>query len=269
MSPAIAPVPGAPALSVTSRGATALLIADLHLGLGGTAGEPAGPPGGSAAQLASRLIALAEAARARTIVVAGDVKHPIVGTPPTLRPVVFGFFATLLDAGLGVEVVLGNHDAGLTRYLPREVAVHPAEGIVRGGVGIFHGHRWPSRAVLNAPRWFAGHLHPGVRFAPTAEEPDGKRPCWLRAILARPPPVPGRPLRRGSRELLIVPPFNPLAGLEALNRERPARGRTFLYGRFLAHARMRAYLLDGTDVGAVVTRPALRARSGRTARRGR
>jgi uncharacterized protein len=220
-----------------------------------------GPPGGSAREMGDRLVALAGAERARTVVIDGDVKHPIVGTPPMLRPVVFEFFAGLLREGLRVEVVLGNHDAGLVRHLPREVVVHPPSGVVRDGIGIFHGHRWPSDQVLSRRRWVTGHLHPGFRFAPTAEHPDGKRPCWIREELRA--WVPGRKasprVRPGIRELIVLPPFNPLAGVEALNRERPARGRSFLYRRFLSQGVARAYLLDGTDLGVV---PTLRSEPG-------
>lgn len=49
--------------------------------------------------------------------------------------------------------------------------------------------------------------------------------------------------------MIVLPAYNPLAGTEALNRQRPARGRTFLYHRFLSQGSARAYLLDGTDLG--------------------
>jgi len=232
------------------------VVADLHLGLGASPERPAGPPEASPERLAGRLVAAARANEARSILIAGDVKHPIVGTPPSLRPVVFRFFSDLLSAGLEVEVVLGNHDVGLVRHLPREVVVHPASGIVRGGTGIFHGHRWPSNAVLRSRRLVAGHLHPGFRLAPTADDPSGKRRCWVRVEL----PSPKRRRRRAkrhadllAREMVVLPAFNPLAGTEALNRSRPARGRSFLYQRFLSRGVARAYLLDGTDLGVLPT----------------
>jgi hypothetical protein len=149
-----------------------------------------------------------------------------------------------------VDVVLGNHDVGLVRHLPREVRVHPASGWHDGGLGVFHGHRWPAPAVLAQQVLVAGHLHPGYRFAPTAGMPQGKLRCWVRVRYAR---DVGRDLpgarKLAARELIVVPPFHPLAGVEALNRERPERGRTFLYRRFLARGDARAYLLDGTDLG--------------------
>jgi uncharacterized protein len=268
--PSLRPIPGAPVLRLdVGKGGPWLIAADVHLGLGGAADRPSGPPGGSAEEMADELLRLAHAERAKGIVFAGDVKHPIVGTPPALRPVVFGFFSDLLADGLRVELVPGNHDVGLARHLPREVRVLPSTGAVRGGVGIFHGHRWPSRNVLRSTQVVSGHLHPGVRFAPTPDQPGGKRRCWIRARLA--PPV----LRPGSgrlvvraEELIVLPAFNPLAGTEALNRERPRRGRSFLYHRFLAGADVRAYLLDGTDVGRIPT-PGPRPEAAGTAPRAR
>jgi hypothetical protein len=268
---------GTPALVLEPVGRSdtrAVVVADVHLGLGSTVERSLGPPEGSAERLAERLLAVVRSARAETVIVAGDAKHPIVGTPPALRPVVFDFFAELLREGLTVELVLGNHDGGIVRHLPREVVVHPATGIVRGEVGIFHGHRWPSNQVLRAPRLVAGHLHPGFRLAPTADDPEGKRRCWVR--VERVPPGVKRSRRRRhieprAREIVILPAFNPIAGTEALNRERPARGRSFLYRRFLSLGVARAFLLDGTDLGVLTTRSeavrrsraADRSRSGR------
>ena len=252
------PVPDAPALLLDPGGADAprtLIVSDVHLGLGASRARPAGPPEASAQGMAEELVRLAEGTHAVSILIAGDIKHPIVGTPPPLRPVVFDFFAQLLSEHVSVEVVLGNHDVGIVRHLPREVVVHPASGVVRAGVGVFHGHRWPSRTVLRSRRLVAGHLHPGFRLAPTAEDPEGKRRCWVRSELV-PAPAPKRRRRHAvpnAREIVVLPAFNPIAGIEALNRVRPKRGRSFLYRRFLGLGRPRAYLLDGTDLGPLPT----------------
>lgn len=254
MTAQLAPVPDAPALLIDpnrrNRPRT-LVVADIHLGLGASPERPGGPFEGAGTALAESLAGVARAARADDLVVAGDAKHPIVGTPPALRPVVFEFFAYLLREGWRVELVLGNHDVGIVRHLPREVRVHPATGMVRDSVGVFHGHRWPSDEVLRSSKLVAGHLHPGFRLAPTADDPEGKRRCWVRVALSpRPPrPRPGAHAPLGAREIVVLPAFNPLAGTEALNRDRPARGRSFLYRRFLAQGEARAYLLDGTDLG--------------------
>ncbi|MGA9839237.1 MAG: hypothetical protein WBE40_01570 [Thermoplasmata archaeon] len=274
MEAPLAPIPDEPALVLGGPGPAALrrvLIADLHLGLGGDAQRPGGPPEGSAESLAAHLVRLLRSQQAAGVVVVGDVKHPIVGVPPALRPYVFDFFARVLSEGFSAEVVLGNHDVGLVRHLPREVTVRPASGFVVEGVGIFHGHCWPSNAVLRAPRLVTGHLHPGFRLAPTSDDPIGKRPCWVRVELVPRAPRSRRRRRHGelrAREIVVLPPFNPLAGIEALNRQRPARGRSFLFGRFLSRGTARAYLLDGTDLGTIPTTPSP-GRSGRATERAR
>lgn len=270
-APSLQPLPDAPALvHRPDGGPVTLLVADLHLGLGGEGSWMTGPPEGSSGAILERLREDAERAGAGTVLVAGDVKHPIVGVPRALRPVLFDFFAGLLADGLAVEVVLGNHDVGLLPYLPREVRVHPASGAVLPGVGVFHGHRWPSDDVLRQERLVVGHLHPGFRFAPTADARPAKRRCWVRAVYPPPAPPPRRgrrperPRRFAARELVVLPAYHPLAGTEALNRERPARGRSFLVARFLAPAQARLYLLDGTDLGPLRVRSPSPPTRGRT-----
>ena len=273
-APALVPVVDAPALLLggrRSRAGRRLLIADLHLGLGEGSAREGLPSAWSAGRLADDLLALTRRTSARGVVIAGDVKHPIVGTPRALRPVLFEFFAALLGQGLDVEVVLGNHDVGLSPHLPREVDVHPAGGFVGVGVGIAPGHRWPTADVLGAEHLVLGHLHPGVRLAPSAARPTGKERCWVRLAVEEPRGRPGANAPRvRNREVIVLPAFNPLAGTEALNRERPSRGRSFLYRRFLSLGLPRAYLLDGTDVGPLVTpRVALPSAGDPPARRGR
>ncbi len=254
--PTIAPLPGVPALVVADapgRSATSLVIADVHLGYGATRDRPEGPPPASIDDLADRIRAAARAAGAGTLLIAGDVKHPIVGTPASLRPGIRRFFATLLGEGLRVEIVPGNHDVGLGRCLPPEVTLHPPSGVLHRGVGIFHGHRWPSDPIASAPRVVVGHLHPGVRLAPTADDPTGKRRCWIRSDGGAPPVRHGSPrAAAGRQEVIVLPAFNPIAGVESLNRERPRRGRSFLVRRFLSSAPARGFLLDGTDLGILV-----------------
>ena len=260
MAARLVPVPDTPALLLDPGPFAAprtLVVSDLHLGLGGDRARPGGPPEGSAERMAEELARLAGEARAGSLLIAGDVKHPIVGTPAALRSVVFDFFGRLLSESISVEIVLGNHDVGLVRYLPKEVVVHPASGVLRSGVGVFHGHRWPSRHVPRARKLVAGHLHPGFRLAATADDPEGKRRCWVRVEFDPDPPrrQRGRHAFPNATELVVLPAFNPLAGTEALNRQRPARGRSFLYRRFLGKGRPRAYLLDGTDLGPLPTVP--------------
>ncbi len=261
MEPAeVRPVTGYPILELLPpgrRGAGFLVVADLHLGLGSPAPGLPSPPGATPAALARELTSIARRRHAAGVIFAGDVKQPIVGASPPLRRELFDFFSHLLSAGLSTEVVLGNHDVGLARCLPREVSVHSALGLSRWGVGVFHGHAWPSNRVLRSRTLVAGHLHPGYRFAPSEAARETKVRCWLRVDL--PLARPSRRRRRHgpvlARELIVLPALNPLTGTEALNRHAPARARTFLWKRFVLKGVARAYLLDGTDLGVVSPSP--------------
>src|SRR5580693_1894287 len=78
----VSPLRDRPVLRVDPGDGSApwLVVADLHLGLTvGDHGAP-GPPEGSPGALRDRLLEACEASGVRRLVVAGDVKHPIVGT---------------------------------------------------------------------------------------------------------------------------------------------------------------------------------------------
>jgi uncharacterized protein len=262
------PVPGHALLALEGERRTtpALAVADLHLGLGIAGAEGLGVAEATARQMAAEIVAVGEERRIRRVIVVGDAKHPIVGAPPPVARIVFDFFSTLLRRRFEVTVVLGNHDVGLARLLPREVSLRSARGWRRGSVGLFHGHAGPDAEVLRAPTLVAGHLHPGFRLAPGSSDEGGKHRCWVRTELAG-GSAAAQARRASPQRLVVLPAFNPLAGIESLNRSAPARGRTFLVRRFVAPGRSRAYLLDGTDLGELPTwgvpRSPPRARPGR------
>ncbi len=250
-APALRPVARHPALLLPGGpfGPTELAVADLHLGLGAVGVHGGGLAGPIAEAMADELLGIAAGERARGVVVVGDVKHPIVGAPPPVGRLLFGFFSRLLDDGLEVRVIPGNHDAGLARHLPREVELLPVGGLLRGPVGLFHGHAHPAPALSAARTLVVGHLHPGYRLAPGRFPGDGKQRCWIRSTGPRGPDrLNGGPGIK-AREVIVLPAFNPISGIEPLNDRRPAAGRAFLLDRYLAPGRSRAYLLDGADLG--------------------
>lgn len=254
------PVPGRPVLFVDGN-EPLIVAADIHLGLGSLSLTHGPPIAGRAETLAEGLLAAGRETGATKVLLVGDVKDPISPVPYPTRTELREFFGRLLDGGMGVEVVMGNHDPGLPRWAPAEVVLHPATGLLRDGVGYFHGHAWPSAALLRrASTLVVGHLHPSFRLAPSeARSRTGKEPCWIRASLRGPTPRERARRRRHpwprAREMIVLPAYNPLCSGEALNREAPGRGRTFLVRRFLQRGEARAFLLDGTDVGTVTWSP--------------
>lgn len=234
----LGPILDTPLLYLPDNGGT-VVATDIHVGLSREEGLPEGSMAGSPGSLAEALISGARRAGAGHILLLGDVKEPIVGGSRTVRKEVYQFFSKLVTAGLEVEVCTGNHDVGLDRMVPESVKVHPSTGLLRGEVGLFHGHAWPSKEILSsAGTLVVGHLHPGFRLAHRKER------CWLRTRIKA-----GGGLR--AREVIVLPAFNPLCSSEALNVEKPRRSRSFLVRRFLLSGETRAYLLDGTDLGVV------------------
>lgn len=232
----------------TARVGPELAVADLHLGLGALGTDGGGLATSVAVAMAEELLSLGGANRARGVIVLGDAKHPLLGAPAPVGRLIFDFFSRLLDGGFRVRIVPGNHDYDLARHLPREVELLTVGGLRRGPLGLIHGHARPSPELAGARTLVAGHLHPGYRLAPGHRPGEGKQRCWLRASLAPTPPGgAGAPPR--AREMIVLPAFNPLSGIEPLNARRPSAGRTFLLDRFLVPAEVRAYLLDGTDLG--------------------
>jgi hypothetical protein len=199
----------------------------------------------------------AATSKAKHVLLLGDVKEPIVGAPRHVRREVGEFFWHLQAAGLDVEVCPGNHDVGLKGMVSPSVVIHPTGGKLYGTVGLFHGHAWPSADILEQARTLVvGHLHPGLRLA------QGKARCWVRASLParryRAPKPSNRPdsvLETRVTEVIVVPALNPMCSNESLNQEKPRRGRSFLVRRFLSSGEVRAYLLDGTDMGRLDLSP--------------
>lgn len=233
------------------------MASDVHVGLARQEGQAGGLDTGSPESLARMIISGANTARVKHVLLLGDVKEPIVGAPRHVRNEVGEFFWHLGAAGLTVEVCPGNHDVGLKGMVSPSITIHTAGGILRGSVGFFHGHAWPSAEILERARTLVvGHLHPGLRLA------HGKAKCWVRVRLPAGRSVPaGRSKRPKSvldtrvAEVIVLPALNPMCASESLNQEKPRRGRSFLVRRFLSEGEVRSYLLDGTDMGRLDLSP--------------
>ena len=126
-----------------------------------------------------------------------------------------------------------------------------------GGIGVFHGHSWPSPDVFRGTVCCMGHEHPCVRLE---DDVGGSRiePVWLRGRLNVPwlrdrAVYAGDEISSSSHEadeaphLVVLPAFNELAGGTWIN----VSGQSFL-SPLLPEGLIdgEAYLLDGTRLGA-------------------
>jgi hypothetical protein len=254
-----------------------MAIADLHIGWEfSLSGEGIHVPS-QTPKLLRRLVGLLVRYKPDGLLVLGDVKHTVATAETIEWHDIPDFFNAVKKHVQRISVIRGNHDGNLEPLLPEGVTVLPAMGEVFDDVGFFHGHQWPSPAVLKGKTLVMAHVHPVVAF----RDPAGfrvTRQVWVRAgcdgsklseVLLR-----KRGIRvEGSAEktfrehygmnprasrLLIMPSFNDFLGGRPLNERRAidSLGARAVTGPVLRSeaVRMRAaeaYLLDGTPLGTI------------------
>jgi putative SbcD/Mre11-related phosphoesterase len=235
-------VAGHPAIRV---GRT-LVVSDLHIGIERDFRMSGINLLSQTGRMLSRLEGLIKSAKARRLVVIGDVKHRVPGTSWQEEREVPAFFRNLSER-VEVEIVPGNHDGGIARLVPKGVKVHTPEGFVEGRIYFSHGHAWPSDSVLEAESIIIGHTQPQVEIRDSL----GYRwvePVWLRAR------IPGEKLakryrkRAGDKNLIVMPAFNEFAGGMPVNRPSEKRFISPILG-LAETGKAGIYLLDGTYLG--------------------
>jgi metallophosphoesterase superfamily enzyme len=251
--PAVEPVAGAPAATVTGGRRTSLVVADYHAGIeAGLRRERGVELADGADRRRERLVGLLARTGADRLVVVGDLAHRI-GDPDGAEGAEIEALLDALDGRVETTLVPGNHDGGVAdAYGDRPgLTVAPASGAVLGDVGFCHGHTWPDPAVLAAGTVCLGHEHPAVRLS---DDVGGSRVerAWLRGRLRRDPFVERGDARaddEGGAEppsVVVLPAFNDVSGGTWVNVE----DQDFL-APFLPDALdgAEAYLLDGTRLG--------------------
>ncbi len=251
------PIWNEPALTftVTVEGErrTYLVASELHLGIESELARKGAYLRSRSRGLASKLLELATRHKARHLILLGDIKHRIATLSPQERRDLPVFFETL-GAFASVHIAVGNHDAGLRRYIPstkfRHVVYHPATGfVVRGKettVACLHGHAWPKPSLLAADTFLVGHTHAAI--AVVRDGQPATEWAWLRGQLD-PARVHAKYGRRAEPRVIVFPPFNPLCGGTAMNRQ----GLLGPFRKLVDPATAEVFLLDGSGLGTLET----------------
>lgn len=223
-----------------------LLVGDLHIGLEVQLRQEGVRIPSQTHAMRQRIVELLEKHGCSRLVVLGDLKHTIPYATEQEALELRRFFDGMPAR---VDLVPGNHDAGIG-FLSDAVAIHPATGIVLGGVGLSHGHVWPSPEVMACKEIVTCHNHPSVLLMDELGHKH-REPCWVRGPLSRKARdrYPGVP--RGAR-FVVMPNFNDLLGgvaFNALEREEYL-GPLIRNGLFDAE-KARIHTLDGIDLGTV------------------
>ena len=254
-----------------------LLIADPHLGWELELQKKGIHVPSQTSKILKKLTSIIAKHKPDSLVIVGDVKYTVVSHEFGEWQDIPDFF-NKLEACIGsIAVVRGNHDANLEPLLPENVELLPATGAVIGDVGVFHGHKWPSPALLGCKTLVMGHLHPVVVF----RDPTGcriTRQVWLKAkcdtealakILLQKSNVKIEgslpetlkqhfSIKAKTEEIYIMPSFNDFLGGRPVNETRPRKeiGSEALIGPVLRSEAVdvdeaELYLLDGTYLGTL------------------
>ncbi len=266
-----------PAALVKNGKSKTLLIADPHLGWEMALQEKGIHVPSQTPKILNKLTAIITKYKPEQLVILGDVKYTVVSSKLGEWHDIPDFFAKLQSYVGAIAIVRGNHDANLEPLLPENVQLLPATGEVIGDVGVFHGHKWPSPALLQCKTLVMGHLHPVVVF----RDPSGfkiTRQVWMRAncdsealakILLQKHNVKIEGtvaetlkkhynIRLKAKEIFIMPSFNDFLGGRPVNETRPRKeiGSEALIGPVLRSEAVdvdnsELYLLDGTYLGTL------------------
>jgi uncharacterized protein len=254
-----------------------LLIADPHLGWEMQLQEKGIHVPSQTPKILKKLTSIIAEYKPDRLVILGDVKYTVVSHEFGEWQDIPDFFAKLEVYVRSIAVVRGNHDANLEPLLPENVEFLPATGAVIGDVGVFHGHKWPSPALLRCKTLVMGHLHPVVVF----RDPTGckiTRQVWMKAnceteslakILLQKSGVKIEgsvaetlkkhySVKAKATEIFIMPSFNDFLGGRPVNETRPRKeiGSEALIGPVLRSEAVdvdesELYLLDGTYLGSL------------------
>ncbi|MFA6870058.1 MAG: metallophosphoesterase [Methanomethylophilus sp.] len=235
------PVPGLPALRLDDS----LVIGDLHIGVESHLVSKGFHLSSRTDDMYDRIRAAA-GSEVRRIIMIGDVKDSVPGSTRQEYREIPAFCDRLLETFDQVDIVRGNHDTSIEEFVPGQVRVWPASGAVIDGVGLIHGHTWPSPEVMAAEHLVMGHEHPTVMFADSVGA-HMTEPCWLRGRFREP--------REGDRypklpqQFIVVPSFNKLLGGSPVNIiGQPLLG-PLLNSDLVDLDTAEIFLLDGIDLG--------------------
>ena len=248
----VEPVPDETALLIDGK-RKVLVMADLHVGIEAEYHDAGVTLPSQTKGLFRRVKALVEDTGADEIVLLGDIKNSIGAIAQQEADEVPNFLKALADM-VPLHIIPGNHDGSLSKLVPgwadypELITVHRATGAVREGVGLFHGHTYPTQEVATQKVIVMGHQHPAVAFR------DGlgtrmSEVCWVRAPLAE-APFMKRYGEKPDGEAIVMPAFSEYGSGSPVNEGDDLLG-PFLRNGFVDMARAKVFLLDGVYLGLI------------------
>ena len=271
----ITPLTPYPAALIKTEKTRVMAIADLHIGWEMALSQKGIHVPSQTSKLLKKLTDLLATYKPEKLLILGDVKHTVATAEIGEWQDVPEFFNQLKKQIDDILVIRGNHDGNLEPLLPESVKILPATGMSIGEVGFFHGHRWPSPALLKCRTLVMGHVHPTVAL----RDPAGfriTRQVWvkmnynkdqlaetlLQKHRAKTRKRIGKTIKQNPRmrpktaQLFIMPSFNDFLGGRPINERRSGKADERIVGPVLRSEGVdmknaETYLLDGTFLGTL------------------
>ncbi|MFQ5997907.1 MAG: metallophosphoesterase [Candidatus Bathyarchaeia archaeon] len=268
----IRPLAPHPALQIGASHDT-LVVADLHIGYEFELADMGINLPSQTHKITEALLKLIENSKPKRLIILGDLKHNIPKLSLQEWQDLPGLLNQISDRVPTVELIPGNHDAGISKSASSRIKIASSRGLIIGGrekLGLFHGHAWPSPKLFEAGCWIVGHNHPAVQFRGFFGFKSLK-PIWVKAEFNRRKMVEAflhhRNIKTNGKKpekilldvfgvealcskLVVMPAFNELLGGLALN----AKSQTELLGPLLRSEALslsdaETFLVDGTFLG--------------------
>jgi len=184
----------------------ALIIGDTHFGIEKRLRQRGISSNDFSLRIAEKIISLAKENKAKKIILLGDVKEDISYVDAFAREAI----NELIDAKFDISLVRGNHEGNIEEF-ENKIKLFPAEGFVFSGLGLIHGHSWPSEECMQAEYLVAAHQHPQIQFI----DKSGKKhvePVWIISEANQKNISSHFDQFNKKIKLIMMPAFNPLVG---------------------------------------------------------
>ncbi|MEW6748122.1 MAG: metallophosphoesterase [Candidatus Micrarchaeota archaeon] len=218
----------------------ALIVGDTHFGMEAKLRRRGIYDDQFSVRLFDKLKGLIEQHKAKRVILLGDVKEGITMLDRTSEEVL-----SRLSMLCEVIIVRGNHDGGIENS--RGAKVVASEGMIYEGLGLMHGHSWPSDDLMRCKYLVMGHQHPMV----SVTDAFGRKhtePAWMIAPADEESLTAKYPDANRKIELIMMPAFNPLVGTVVRLDKKEHLGPILNNKIFkLSHAIV--FRLDGTRLG--------------------
>ncbi len=231
-----------------AREISALMVADLHIGIEFEIFTAGARIPGKTGEMRARLLKILDECNASRLMIIGDLKHNLPTSSLQEARDIPRLMEELLEVVEHIDLVPGNHDGGIGHHLPPGVKVHSSRGAVIEGLGMWHGHTWPSEEVMASETVVMAHSHPVAVFVDGVGGRSTER-CWLRGKWKR-----KRALERYEKlgkGFVMLPAFSDLCGGSYVNEEEPRLLGPVLKNGLTDIDNAEMYLLDGTHLGKV------------------